>query len=260
MGILNGKTAVITGGGTGIGKAIAARYHAEGASVAICGRRESVLAVAAGEIAPAGERFYYGKMDVTQRREIDAFFEEVVTRCGGIDVLVNNAGMMRFDSICETGEELWNQLLDINLLGPWRTMRAAVPHLRARGGGAIINISSIAGHKALPNVGAYCTSKAALNMISQVAALEWASDNIRVNLIAPGLVEDTELADPIFGPEGVPAFYEKLRDLHPLGRAGLPRDVADLALFLAGEQSSWMTGVMVPLDGGRHLATNRPSL
>lgn len=255
MGLLEGKIVIVTGGGTGIGKEIAARFIGEGARVAICGRRREVLEQAAREIA-AG--VFFDTMDVTVPEQVEAFVASVVRRFGGVDILVNNAGIMRFSPLTETDEDLWESLMDINLYGPWRMMRAVVPHMRTRGGGSIVNLSSIAGHKALPNAGGYCTAKAALTMMSQVAALEWASDNVRVNIIAPGLVEDTELADPIFGPEGVPAFYDKLRSLHPLGRSGVPRDVAEMALFLASEQSSWVSGVMIPLDGGRHLATNRP--
>ncbi len=260
MGLLAGKIALVTGGGTGIGKAIAARFHAEGAAVAICGRRKDVLAAAAGQIGSDESRVMYGTMDVTRPEQVSDFVTEVVERFGGLDVLVNSAGIMRFGALTDATDELWSELLETNVLGPWRLMRSAVPHLRARGGGSIVNLSSIAGHKSLPNAGVYCTSKSAVTMMSQVAALEWAGDRIRVNIIAPGLVEETELADPIFGPEGVPAFYAKLRDLHPIGRSGVPRDVADTALFLASDQSSWMTGVVLPLDGGRHLATNRPPI
>ena len=131
--------------------------------------------------------------------------------------------------------------------------------MRKTGGGRIINFSSIAGLKAFPNSGVYCTTKAALQLLSQVMAMEGASDKIRVNVICPALVEGTELANPIFGKEHVQEFYEKIRPLHPLGRSGRPADIAEAALFLASEQSSWITGVIFPVDGGRHMATNRPT-
>lgn len=275
-GKLAGKTAIITGGGTGIGRAIAALFLSEGAFVAICGRRRGVLEETAGELMAeyfpgAGESrepgnpqhspgVFFDTMDVTNPDDTRAFVEAVVQRTGGVDILVNNAGIMRFSSVEETDAEELQNLMDTNVVGPLRMMQAVLPSMTARGGGAIITLSSIAGHKALPGAGGYCTSKAAVTMISQVAALEWASRGIRVNVIAPGIVEGTELADPIFGPEGVPEFYSKLRSLHPLGRSGVPLDVARTALFLATEESDWMTGVMIPLDGGRHLATNRPPL
>ena len=260
MGLLEGKTAIITGGGTGIGRAIAARFHAEGANVAICGRRSSVLADAAAVISPDGSRFMFQALDVGKPEAIRTFVDAVANRFGGVDILVNNAGIMRFKTLAESDEQLWSGILDTNLMGPWRLMNAVVPYMRKRGGGSIVNLSSIAGHKALPGAGVYCTSKAALGMMSQVAALELAPDKIRVNLIAPGLIEDTELADPIFGAEGIPAFYEKMRALHPLGRSGVPEDAANAVLFLASDQSSWISGVLLPLDGGRHLATNRPTI
>ena len=127
-------------------------------------------------------------------------------------------------------------------------------------GGSIINISSMAGVKAFPGAGAYCTSKAALQMMSQTVAMENAADQIRVNCILPALVEDTELANEIVGEEGVLEFWDKLRLLHPMGRNGRPADIADAALFLASDQSSWITGALLNVDGGRHMATNRPAV
>ena len=113
------------------------------------------------------------------------------------------------------------------------------------------------GIKAFPGAGVYCSSKAALQMVSQVMAMEGAADKIRVNCILPALVEDTELADPIFGKENIQDFYNKLRPLHPLGRNGKPSDIADAALYFATDMSEWVTGVILNVDGGRHLATNR---
>jgi NAD(P)-dependent dehydrogenase (short-subunit alcohol dehydrogenase family) len=123
---------------------------------------------------------------------------------------------------------------------------------------AIINMSSIAGIKAFPTNGLYGTSKAALQVLSQVMAMEVASGNIRVNVICPAVVEDTELNDPIVGKENVQKRFDRMRPLHPMGRNGKPRDVADAALFLASDQSSYITGIILNVDGGRHLATNRP--
>jgi meso-butanediol dehydrogenase/(S,S)-butanediol dehydrogenase/diacetyl reductase len=179
-------------------------------------------------------------------------------KTGRIDILVNNAGVMRFGKLDETDHSSWDMQMLTNAYAPWRLMVAVLPELRKVGGGSIINISSIAGLKAFPGVGLYCTSKAALQMLSQVMAMEAASDNIRVNLICPAVVEDTELPFPIFGEEKASEFYDNMRPLHPLGRNGTPEDVADAALFLASDQSSWITGTILNLDGGRHLATNRP--
>ena len=136
----------------------------------------------------------------------------------------------------------------------------AMPFMRESGGGSIINISSLAGIKAFPGTGVYCATKAALQTISQVMALEGAADRIRVNCILPALVEDTELSLPIFGSEeAVHDFWNRMRALHPLGRNGKPGDIAEAALFLASDASEWITGILLNVDGGRHLATNRPA-
>jgi NAD(P)-dependent dehydrogenase (short-subunit alcohol dehydrogenase family) len=255
---LKGRVAVVTGGGTGIGLAIAKRFHREGASVAICGRRQTVLEQASQALEPGGDRVLAVTADVTDESQVQELLSRTVEHYGRIDVLVNNAGIMRFGTLEEATSELWDQLLQVNLLAVWRLMVKTAPIMRRGGGGSIINLSSIAGLKAFPNAGVYCTTKAALQQLSQVMAMEWAADQIRVNVICPALVEGTELADPIFGKENVQDYFQKLRPLHPLGRAGRPEDVADLALFLASPQSSWISGALIPLDGGRHMATNRP--
>jgi len=259
MGQLDSKTALITGGGTGIGREIAKRFHDEGAFVVICGRRKEKLAEAESVISSDGERVHSVVADITKEEDIIRFIDEAVEKTGKINILVNNAGIMRFGKLHETPIEEWESMMNTNAFGPWRLMVHAVPHMRKAGGGSIINLSSIAGIKALPGSGVYCMSKAALQMISQVMAMETASDNIRVNLILPALVEDTELSNPIFGKENVPDFYNRLRNLHPMGRNGKPTDIAEAALFFASSRSSWITGVMLNVDGGRHLATNRPA-
>ncbi|MFC1650256.1 SDR family NAD(P)-dependent oxidoreductase [Candidatus Latescibacterota bacterium] len=259
MGKLDSKTAVVTGGGTGIGLAIAKRFHDEGAFVVICGRRKEKLAEAESIISSDGERVFSVTADVMVEEDIIRVVDKTVAKTGRLDVLVNNAGIMRFGKLHETPVEEFHAMMKTNVFGSWRMMVHAVPHMRKVGGGSIINLSSIAGIKAFPGAGAYCTSKAALQMISQVMSMEVCDDNIRVNLILPALVEDTELAEPIFGKENIPAFYDKLRLLHPLGRNGRPKDIADAALYFATDDSSWVTGVMLNVDGGRHLTTNRPT-
>jgi NAD(P)-dependent dehydrogenase (short-subunit alcohol dehydrogenase family) len=258
MDILKGKTAIVTGGGTGIGLAIARRFYEEGAAVVICGRREERLREAAGRMVGGPGRIYPLRADVTVEEDIHALVRTAEDKTGRLDILVNNAGVMRFDKLEEADSAQWDLLLETNVRAPWRLMTAALPALRRAGGGSIINLSSIAGIKAFPGAGLYCTSKAALQALSQVMAMEAAADGIRVNVICPALVEETELADPIFGPEKVSRFYETMRPLHPLGRSGRPPDIAEAALFLASGQSSWVTGVILPVDGGRQLATNRP--
>ena len=259
MGQLNGKTAVITGAGTGIGRAIAQRFHDEGAHVVITGRRKEKLMETAALIGPDSDRVYSIVADVTVEEDIKRLFEASAGKTGAIDILVNNAGVMRFGPLTETPVEEFHLMLNTNTWGPWRLMVNVLPYMEKNGGGSIINISSIAGIKSYPGAGVYCMSKAALQVLSQVFAMEHADSNIRVNCILPAVVEDTELSNPIFGEEGVPGFWEKMRPLHPLGRNGKPNDIADAALFFATNESSWITGTLLNVDGGRHMATNRPA-
>lgn len=260
MGMLEGKTALVTGGATGIGLAVARCFCREGAAVLICGRREDRLGEAERLLAAEGGRVLARKADVTRQEDCLALVKAAEEWTGGLQILVNNAGVMRFSRLEEADDAQWELLMRTNVWAPWRMMVAALPLMRRSGGGSIVNISSLAGLKAFPGAGLYCLSKAALQSLSQVMALEAAPEGIRVNVICPALVEETELADPIFGKEDVGRFYDALRPLHPLGRNGRPPDVAEAALFLASDQSSWVTGVLLPVDGGRHLATNRPAL
>jgi len=259
LGQLDGKTAVITGGGTGIGREIARRFHEEGAFVVITGRRSNMLKESMSYISPGGQRVHSVTADMTVEDDIRRLFDETVEKTGKLNILVNNAGVMRFGLLHETPVEEWDMMMNINAWAPWRTMVNAAPLMRSAGGGSIINISSIAGIKAFPNVGVYCASKTALQVLSQVMAMEAAADNIRVNCILPALVENTELAFPIVGEENVRDFWNRMRSLHPLGRNGKPKDIAGAALFFASDQSSWITGTLLSVDGGRHMATNRPS-
>ncbi len=260
MGMLDGKTAIVTGGGTGIGFEIAKRFHEEGAFVVMSGRRKNLIGEAVRKIDPAEKNTLAIPADITVEADIDRMLEETRARTGRIDILVNNAGIMRFGKLHETPVAEWDLMMRTNVFGPWRLMVKAMPFMRAAGGGSIINISSLAGIKAFPGTGIYCASKAALQTISQVMALEGAADHIRVNCILPALVEDTELSLPIFGSdEAVHSFWDRMRALHPLGRNGKPGDIADAALFLASDASSWITGILLNVDGGRHLATNRPA-
>jgi NAD(P)-dependent dehydrogenase (short-subunit alcohol dehydrogenase family) len=259
MGLLDGLTAVVTGGGTGIGLAVARRFHAEGASVAMCGRRRDVLEGAARAISAHGERVLPVPADLARDGEPARLVEAVLAWSRRIDVLVNSAGMMRFGTLLEAPPSQWEELFRINAWVPWRLMAAAAPAMRAAGGGSIVNISTISANRPFPGGGLYGASKAALQLLSQVMAMELAEDRIRVNVLCPGMVEDTELGMEIFGAEGSRRSYERFRSVHPLGRNGKPSDIAEAALFLASPLSSWITGAVVPIDGGRHMASNSPA-
>lgn len=260
MNQLNGKVAIVTGGGTGIGKAIAARFVAEGAKVAICGRRVEKLEEAAAQIGTGEGNPLALQCDVTDNAQILGMVKTVMNKFGGIDVLVNNAGVMRFDELESADDQTYELLMQTNVWAPWRCSTAVIPHMKQRGGGSIVTVSSVAGLRPMLGAGLYCASKAAVQMLSQTLALEHADDQIRVNVICPAVVEDTELSEPIVGKENVEDFYDKLRPCHPLGRNGRPEDVAQAALYLAGESSAWVTGAILPVDGGRMLASNRPKV
>jgi meso-butanediol dehydrogenase/(S,S)-butanediol dehydrogenase/diacetyl reductase len=253
--MLNDKTAIVTGAGTGIGRAIAARLHAEGARVVLAGRRREPLEETARQL---GDRTRVVPTDVTRPDEVQALADAAAEFGGGrIDILVNNAGVMRFAPLAQADEEHWQAMMDVNCWGPRRLMKAALPFMRDAGG-SIVNIASIAGEHAFPGAGAYGAAKRALRHISQVLAMEEAGHGIRVNVICPGVVEDTDLLQGAVPTERQADFLQTFAGLHPLGRNGRPDDVADAVLFFASSMSRWITGVVLPLDGGRHLATNRP--
>jgi NAD(P)-dependent dehydrogenase (short-subunit alcohol dehydrogenase family) len=259
MGMLDGCTALVAGAGSGIGKAVAARLHEEGAFVVLCGRRAAKLAEAAAAFAPTGERVLTLPGDLTRAEDVARVVERVGSARAGLDAVVNCMGIMRFGKLETLAPEALRDMLEVNTIAPWRLSVALLPLMRAKGAGAIVNISSISGMRPFEGSGAYCMSKSALIMMSQVMALETAAEHIRVNVICPGMVEDTELGDSIFSPDQVAASYARFRTTHPLGRNGSPRDVADAALFLCSPASEWITGAVLPLDGGRHLTTNKPA-
>lgn len=258
MGQLDGKTAIITGAAGGIGLAIAQLFHREGAGVVVCDRKADRLADSGKQISPKGERILIVQADVTLEGDIQEAVSQTVEHFGGINILVNNAGFLRIGKLEQADHIAWRDVMRTNAYAPWQFMVAVLPEMRKAGGGSIINISSINGIKAFPGMGIYSASKAAQQMLSQVMAMEVAEDNIRVNSILPGLVEDTEFLYEEIGKENLPEFFASLRSLHPLGRNTKPKDVADAALFLASDQSEFISGVLLNVDGGRHLATNRP--
>jgi len=255
--MLQDKTAIVTGAGTGIGRAIARTLHAHGARVVLAGRRRDRLDATA---ALLGDRTRVVPTDVTVPDQVQALAAAAAEfGQGRIDILVNNAGVMRFAPFQQADEAHWQTLMDVNCWGPRRLMAAVLPAMRG-GGGSIVNIASIAGEHAFPGAAAYGAAKRALRHVSQVLAMEEAAHGIRVNVICPGVVEDTDLLDGAVPTDKQAGFLTTFAGLHPLGRNGKPDDVADAVLFFASPLSRWITGAVLPLDGGRHLATNRPKL
>lgn len=247
---LTGKAAFITGGGTGIGRACATLFAAEGAKVAIAARRRERLDATAKEIRASGGEALAIECDITSRTSVERALQETEKRFGKLNIVVNNAGAVHVGSAEETSDEDWNRVISTNLTGTFLVSRAAVPMLRRASGGSIVNIGSYLGLVGLPQRAAYAASKGGVTMLTKAMALDHAHENIRVNCICPALVE-TELARGAWERMPDPAAYRKFRESQiPIGRIGRPEDVAQLALFLASDESSWMTGVALPLDGG----------
>jgi NAD(P)-dependent dehydrogenase (short-subunit alcohol dehydrogenase family) len=249
-GRLEGKVVLITGGGTGIGRVCAVLFAREGARVAVAGRRTAPLHQVADEIISAGGEALAIACDVSQARQAEQCVRTAVERFGRLDILVNNAGALHVATAEGTSENDWSRLMDTNAKGVFLMSRAAMPELRRAGGGAIVNIGSILGLIGMKNRAAYCASKGAVTLLTKAMALDHAAEGVRVNCICPSLVE-TELVQGLFTSQPDPKAARQARvEQIPLGRLGRPEDVANLALFLASEESSWITGAAIPLDGG----------
>jgi len=246
---LAGKVALITGGGSGIGRAIALAFAREGAKVAVMGRRaEKVQEVAAEIRAREGEAVAVSG-DVAKAADAERAVRETVEKLGGLNVLVNNAGMLSVATVGTVPEEEWDRVMTVNLKGPFLMSRAALPDMRKAGGGAIVNVGSILGLIAMKDRAAYCASKGGVTLLTKAMALDHAHEKIRVNCICPSLVE-TELVQELFASSNGEALKKARVSTLPLGRMGRPEDVAEMAVFLASDEASWVTGTAMPLDGG----------
>ena len=249
-GRLSGKVALITGGGTGIGRAIALLFAREDARVAVVGRRKDKLNEVVKAISENGGEALAVACDVTLDADAERSVRETEQRFGALHALLNNAGTLSNDTVEGLSEEDWDHVMRVNIKGPFLMSRAALPAMRRTGGGSIINIGSILGLVAMKSRAAYCASKGGVTMLTKAMALDHAHENIRVNCICPSLVE-TEMVKSLFPdtPEGRAIRGARLAGI-PLGRMGKPADVAELAVYLASGESSWLTGVAIPLDGG----------
>ncbi|HIC82436.1 MAG TPA: L-iditol 2-dehydrogenase [Kiloniellaceae bacterium] len=256
MSRLEGKVALVTGGARGIGSAICHAYAAEGAKVAIADR---LFEDAQETAARLGENGMAVAMDVTDLGAIAAGVAAVEKRWGAIDILVNNAGIFNMASIEEVTVEDYRRQYDVNVAGTIFAIQAVVPGMRKRGGGAIINFSSQAGRRGEPNITLYCSTKAAVISITQSLALELAKDKIRVNAIAPGVI-DTPMwtqVDALFAKYEDKAVGQKKHEVGeavPLGYMGAPEDVAKPAVFLASEEASYITAQTLNVDGGNWMS------
>ena len=250
---LEGKVAIITGGGGGIGAAISERFVKEGAKILISGRRQALLESMADKLPGGSVEIFTG--DVSKEEDVKGMVDTAVKFGGKLDVLVNNAGISMIGSVTDIPLEDWNKTLSINLTGPMMMMKAAIPHMMKAGGGSIINIASVGGLRFLPIRPAYCTSKAALIMLTKQAALDYGKDNIRCNAVCPGGVV-TEMTEADFGQVakmiGVETdpFIKEISTEMPLNRFADIHEMGGICTFLASEDSSFMTGAELVIDGG----------
>jgi NAD(P)-dependent dehydrogenase (short-subunit alcohol dehydrogenase family) len=242
---LKDKVVLITGGSRGIGKAIAKLFVQEQAQVIITSKNLKKLEQTAKEINCS----FFIDADIKNEKDVKNVITQIIKKFGKIDILVNNAGILpKQKQLHEIEEEEWNEVLDVNLTGQFRFTKAVLPHMK-KNGGSIINISSDAGLKAFENfyADAYVASKAAMIMLTKSWALEYASNNIRVNCICASVV-DTEMTNSFWLDTEIKR--QNTSKSHPIGRIGTGKDIANAALYFASDDSSWTTGAILPVDGG----------
>lgn len=244
---LENKVALITGAGTGIGRAIALAFAREGARVGLVGRRKAPLEAVAKDVGVASLVI---EADVSKKADVERSLEQTVTHFGGLSTLVNNAGRLHAGTAEQITEEQWEETFNVNVRGLWRLSTAALPHMRNARGGSIINIASVLGINGARNRAAYSASKGAVVLLTKCMAIDHGHENIRVNAICPGFVE-TELTEAVFRQAADPQAVRRERiAVHPSGRLGQPEDIAGLAVYLASDESSWVTGATMAADGG----------
>ena len=244
---LKNKVAFITGFGSGLGRAIAVLFAKEGASVAGTSTTESKGKETAATIENAGGRALFRRGDVGNGPQMKALIDETVKRFGGIDIVVNSAGVRTNGSITEITEEDWDRTFDANLKGAFIVSRLAIPEMRKRGGGVILHIAARSGMLGQSGRAAYCASKGGLVRLTEAMAMDHARDKIRVNCICPGPTR-TPMVDTST-PEKLARYTTRV----PIGRIGEPEDVAYAALFLASDEASMVTAAILPVDGGMRL-------
>ncbi len=248
---LKNKVALITGGGTGVGKATALLFAKEGASVLITGRREQVLKEVADEAIKENLTIEYLVSDVSEEEDCKAAVDYTVSKFGRIDILFNNAGVSYMGITHETSTELWDKTFDINVKGIYLMSKYAIPYMIEEKSGCIVNNSSILGLKASPaGFAAYSSSKGAVNQLTRSMALEYADKGIRVNGICPGTIY-TPMMDDLFDKWSDREVGEKRYiSVHPIGRLAQPEEIAHAVLFLCDDNIKFMTGTMLSVDGG----------
>jgi len=248
---LANKTAIITGGGTGIGKATAYLFAEEGANVVITGRREEKLKEVQEEAKTQGHTISIFASDVSKEEDCKATVDYTLDKFGQIDILFNNAGVLIPAITHETETGVWEKIFDINVKGTYLMSKHTIPHMLEKNYGVIVNNSSVGGLKAVPGAAAYIASKGAVTQLTRSMALEYANLGIRVNAICPGVIETPMVTDDFFGKvDDAEAAEQYMLSLHPVGRFGKPEEIAHSILFLVDDNIGFMTGNMLSVDGG----------
>jgi NAD(P)-dependent dehydrogenase (short-subunit alcohol dehydrogenase family) len=253
MAEFSGKVAIVSGGARGIGRAAARKLAGEGASVVICSDREEQVEETVAALREEGLEVRGVRADVTSSADMKKLMDLASETYGGVDVLVNSAGVQRYGTVVETEEEVWDEVLDANLKGVYLASRYAIPEMRKRGGGAIVNLSSVQAFASQTGVAAYTASKGGINALTRAMALDHAGENIRVNAVCPASVDTPMLrwsADLFKGDKSVEETLEDWGRMHPLGRVARSEEVAEVIAFLASARASFITGGDYKVDGG----------
>lgn len=240
----DGKVAIVTGATSGIGMATAFRFAEQGARVAAVGRRKEILS----KVQRANIRTY--AVDLINEQETSTFARRTLEDFGGVDILVNAAGIIANGTIENTSLADYDLMMNINVRSVMQLTQLVLPSIIERKGN-IVNVSSVTGLRAFPNVFAYCVSKAAVDQFTRCAALELAPKGVRVNAVNPGVVRTNLHLNSGMNEDNYAAFVDRSKTTHPLGRIGQPEEIADLILFLASSKAGWITGTTYSIDGGR---------
>ena len=244
---LGGKVAIVTGGGSGIGRAVAELFAREGARVVVADYKTDLGTETVEAIKRDGGDAMFVQVDVSSSAQVERLVDATLSTYEGIDILLNNAGILLFGTVLDTDESDWNRVVSINLTGTFLVSKAVLPHMITRGGGSIINVTSSTGaHDAGPNTAAYVSSKGGVALLTRAMAIDHAKDNVRVNAIAPGPT-DTPMLRNALSPHQLAAFAATF----PMGRLGRPEELASAVLFLACDEASFVTGAILAVDGGQ---------
>lgn len=250
-----GKIAVITGAASGIGAATARRFAAEGATLALADLDEAHARSLVQEIGRGGGRVHCARVDVSDFTQVQAFIEDTAQRYGGLHILFNNAGVGAYAKAGDMDPDIWKQVIDIDLHGVFFGCRAAIPLMKAGGGGVIINTASISGLFGDYGLAAYNAAKAGVVNLTRTVAIDHARDGIRANAVCPGPIE-TPLLNPMLS---LPTAKDEYARLVPMGRCGRPEEIASVVAFLASDDASYITGAAIVVNGGVTASTGQPN-